>query len=382
MSAQGAVRGIRRTPRGRDTVPPRPAGRRLDEAGVALIAALWSLLLLASLGSGIALAARRDVWLAGSHERRAAARWAAAAGTVEAGARVEDALGAAAAARGAVASGARAGAALGAAAGDGVGPGEESVAERNALLTLNEIDSLFAWRGETRLPGGAAYRVELRDATARLNLNAAGEPELRAFLSRWIRDERALAEVSHSILDWRDPDDLSRAQGAEEAHYASLAHPVRPRNGPLLTVRELLLVRGITPELYREVEPFVVALPTDRLRVNLNTAPPEVLAAIPGFSPELAGRVVELRLASPLTSAAYLLRDPEANALFDHSRGGLASMVVAIRPEVLELRSAGWAQAADEVLGAPERSAEYLIEVLYEVGERDLSVLRRWEGAP
>lgn len=56
-------------------------------------------------------------------------------------------------------------------------------------------------------------------------------------------------EVADAILDWLDEDDDARTYGAEADHYQSLATPYLPANGPIKNLDELLLVRGVTPEL-------------------------------------------------------------------------------------------------------------------------------------
>ena len=61
-------------------------------------------------------------------------------------------------------------------------------------------------------------------------------------------------DIADAILDWIDPDDEPRQFGAEADYYASLASPYAPKNGPLETVEELLLVRGVTPELLLGVD--------------------------------------------------------------------------------------------------------------------------------
>ena len=48
----------------------------------------------------------------------------------------------------------------------------------------------------------------------------------------------------------RDPDEQPEPDGVKRGYYESLPHPYTIRNGPLRTVRELLLVRGVTPELF------------------------------------------------------------------------------------------------------------------------------------
>ena len=56
-------------------------------------------------------------------------------------------------------------------------------------------------------------------------------------------------DVAEAILDWIDEDDDPRPLGAESEYYTALPTPYEPRNGPLQSVEELLLVRGVTPTL-------------------------------------------------------------------------------------------------------------------------------------
>jgi DNA uptake protein ComE-like DNA-binding protein len=56
-------------------------------------------------------------------------------------------------------------------------------------------------------------------------------------------------DVADAILDWLDEDDETREVGAEYDYYSSLDPPYAPKNGPFETVEELLLVRGVTPDL-------------------------------------------------------------------------------------------------------------------------------------
>lgn len=56
-------------------------------------------------------------------------------------------------------------------------------------------------------------------------------------------------EIADSILDWLDEDDEPRPYGAELEHYSVLPTPYAPKNGPIDSVEELLLVRGVTPDL-------------------------------------------------------------------------------------------------------------------------------------
>jgi DNA uptake protein ComE-like DNA-binding protein len=82
----------------------------------------------------------------------------------------------------------------------------------------------------------------IRDEESRLNINTATREELTK-----IEDMRP--EVISSIIDWRDGDNSPQPGGAEREYYASLKPPYIPRNGEIQTIREMLLIQGITPEL-------------------------------------------------------------------------------------------------------------------------------------
>ncbi len=56
-------------------------------------------------------------------------------------------------------------------------------------------------------------------------------------------------ETAESILDWIDEDEEMRPSGAEIEYYSTLPTPYSPPNGPLQSVDELLLVKGVTPTL-------------------------------------------------------------------------------------------------------------------------------------
>jgi type II secretory pathway component PulK len=57
------------------------------------------------------------------------------------------------------------------------------------------------------------------------------------------------AEIADAILDWIDPDETARENGAENQYYSAANPPYRCKNGPLDSLEELLLVKGVTPQL-------------------------------------------------------------------------------------------------------------------------------------
>ena len=57
-------------------------------------------------------------------------------------------------------------------------------------------------------------------------------------------------DVANSILDWLDPSStIPRTNGAKDEYYPTLTPAYHVKNGPLDSLEELLLVKGVTPQL-------------------------------------------------------------------------------------------------------------------------------------
>ena len=96
----------------------------------------------------------------------------------------------------------------------------------------------------------SGVRYGLEDESARLNINAlvvADQIQENAGRDLLMRLPGMTEDVADAILDWIDEDDEARDYGAESSYYQGLRPPYTPKNGPLDTVEELLLVRGVTP---------------------------------------------------------------------------------------------------------------------------------------
>lgn len=136
----------------------------------------------------------------------------------------------------------------------------------------------------TLLPGpdSGAPRYGPADESSRININHVPEDVL----------ERVFGGAAAAVADWRDADRAARPGGAEDPAYGTESRPYPCRNGPFLTVEELLLVQGITPDLFHRVK--------DRLtvygggRVNVNTASGAVLEDL-GLPPAAVGGILAFR---------------------------------------------------------------------------------------
>jgi general secretion pathway protein K len=110
--------------------------------------------------------------------------------------------------------------------------------------------------------------------------------------------------IVNSVKDWLDSGDddaTTGLSGAESNYYEDLDPPYASRNGPIPDLNELLLIKGITPELYygkgetpglsqhMTVHGMTLGAGTSfnwTGRININTADLPVLAALLGIENE------------------------------------------------------------------------------------------------
>ena len=98
--------------------------------------------------------------------------------------------------------------------------------------------------------GGVRYGLE--DVSSRLNLNALlfADENIEGSAREILMALPGMSEeIADAILDWIDEDEEIREYGVESEYYSTLDPPYAAKNQPLDTVEELLLVRGVTPQL-------------------------------------------------------------------------------------------------------------------------------------
>lgn len=119
-----------------------------------------------------------------------------------------------------------------------------------------------------------------------------------------------------AILDWLDSDQETRfPNGAEDDYYLQQKPPYRTGDRRFDEASELLRVRGITPEIYAKLQPYVTVL-AQATPINVNTAPPPVLMSLsPGIDESTATSLVNLRNAHPWQSVQEFVANPQFAAL-------------------------------------------------------------------
>jgi competence ComEA-like helix-hairpin-helix protein len=186
----------------------------------------------------------------------------------------------------------------------------------------------------------------ISDEESRLNINTASPTQLTNL-------DGMTPDIVGAIVTWRSPATQSAATqdpntpgGANSEYYMSLRPPYVARNGPFQTVRELLMVRGVTSELLLgnddnqngfldsdedpadhaplDTKPppppspgweaLLTVTDTDKDvsasgkdRVNPQTADEATLSAVPGITPDIARAIVSYRGQNQLQSLDDLL---------------------------------------------------------------------------
>ncbi len=192
-------------------------------------------------------------------------------------------------------------------------------------------------RGRQDEGGGILYGVS--DEESRLDINVASSNELMQL-------PNMTPDVMASIVDWRSSTNVVLPGGAEASYYESLQPPYEPRNSAYETVRELLMVKGVTPELLLGEDahqdgfvPTTAIVGNDfpdtgnhacdvdagwagivtvdsydnnvsaagQNRVNIQNADQNALIAVPGIAPDIAQAIIAYRSQHPFQSIADLL---------------------------------------------------------------------------
>jgi DNA uptake protein ComE-like DNA-binding protein len=92
----------------------------------------------------------------------------------------------------------------------------------------------------------------LTDESGKLNINAlfALDSSGKVLHDALMKLPNMTDDIAWSIVAWVNPDPSSnQGGGAESDYYSTLPNPYQCKNGPLDSIEELLLVKGVTPSL-------------------------------------------------------------------------------------------------------------------------------------
>lgn len=164
--------------------------------------------------------------------------------------------------------------------------------------------------------GEGQFQVTIWNESGKVNINRAGNLLLKMMLNGFNLDDQQKETIVDSIVDWRDKDDFVRPNGAENDYYFSLPKPYKCKNGDFESIDELLLVRGVTPEIfYGGLRDMVTVYPLQDTSggseqhmgpskkefifnfnaININAAPYQMILSLPKMTDELTKTIMEYR---------------------------------------------------------------------------------------
>ncbi|MDR3482681.1 MAG: type II secretion system protein GspK [Burkholderiaceae bacterium] len=148
--------------------------------------------------------------------------------------------------------------------------------------------------------------VQLQDARGLIAINYIDDTQLYNFLGVMQVPVDQRHHLIDTLHDYTDADDLRRLEGAESAEYAAAGLPP-PRNMPLVSPFELKSIIGWRdmPSLWQDPSVTEFVSVGAIAPINPNTAPWQVLAALPGVTPALAKAVVARRKLGPIDVALF-----------------------------------------------------------------------------
>ena len=132
--------------------------------------------------------------------------------------------------------------------------------------------------------GRADVAVDFRTEAARIDLNMAPKELLAGLFAGLGAPYGAADSYAERIIGWRQKGDVE-GQNNEAAAYRTAGLSYGPRQGSFSDVGELWLVLGLPPALVERALPFVTVY-SGRPDVDVLDAAPEVVAALPGMTPD------------------------------------------------------------------------------------------------
>ena len=214
--------------------------------------------------------------------------------------------------------------------------------------------------------GQANVAVEFRSEAGRIDLNAAPKELLAGlFTALGTRADRA-DYYAERIIGWRQ--DAPEGQDPEASAYRTAGLKYPPRGGRFQHAGELTLVLGLPPAVVERALPFLTVY-SGREQIDALAAAPEVIAALPGMSPERLYAFLAQRRAAPQNTQILLSMLGQAQGsvanegvrsarvtvrtVFDNGRRLSSEVVIAVFEDASEpYRVLSWHDELDEP--APE----------------------------
>ena len=221
------------------------------------------------------------------------------------------------------------------------------------------------------------FQVTISDLSGRIQINSLVDQDgtynsfqksrLRLLLSssEFDLDPEQVDNIIDAIKDWIDEDNEVTRFGAENGYYQSLEKPYSCKNAPVEFLEELLLVRGITKEIfYGTQENSGISnylSPYGDGKININTADPLVLAT---FSDQIDQDMAEDMVAYREDKNNDLSNLKWYNEVSGMSHVTIADNLLTTSSAYFEIRSEGFKWTMTKVVSGIVKRSEDKIDIL------------------
>lgn len=163
-------------------------------------------------------------------------------------------------------------------------------------------DPPYVIKLDGRVYAESGSQTQLQDAGGLINLNQFSDEFFVPLLGVLGAPVERHASLLDALRDYVDEDDLRRLNGAEAAQYRAAGKAGLPRNALLSTPTELYDVLGWDQEreLWRDGRLLDVVTVAGVPRLNPNTAPLQMLMALPNVNREVAMAIIARREIEPV----------------------------------------------------------------------------------
>lgn len=247
------------------------------------------------------------------------------------------------------------------------------LADKNSFDALTELwanTDPLSLQSASFFPSGS-FRLVISDEGGKVPLNhllagGAFNPQVRDLLLRLLTgptfrlEQRRAEGIVDAIKDWVDADEEVTGDGAEGAYYAGLARPYAAKNAPLDCIEELLMIKGVTRELFYGtgqtpgLRDFLTVFGDGK--ININTAPKPVLRAL---AAEITDEDVELldayrrNASSDLADAAWYQKIRRATPL------AIPAGLISVKSDVFSITALGMqGRMTEQVTAVIKRSQD------------------------
>jgi len=233
---------------------------------------------------------------------------------------------------------------------------EDASASSSDSLTETWAQSKVLSLNSTAMFENGRFDVSISDLSGKIQINRLVNEDgeyneaQKLFLTRFLSlesfhlESEAVGNLIDAIKDWIDPDSEETRFGAENGYYQSLQTPYTCKDGPIDSLGQLRLIKGMTHALFfgSDNSPGI----SDHLtiygdgKININTADPLILRAL---SDDIDAEMVQDMMAYRLNEKNDLA-DPEWYRKvpgMGHVR--IDPGLIKTSSDIFEIRSAGTA---------------------------------------